>query len=74
MISKHLGVLKRVGLVSERRRGRQRLYRINADQIKPIHDWVSSVVGTEILHFAYLQDRSALTKYFPSDRITRITR
>lgn len=41
MISKHLGVLKKVGLVSERRVGRQRLYRVNAEQLKPIHDWVT---------------------------------
>jgi DNA-binding transcriptional ArsR family regulator len=40
-VSKHLGVLKTVGLVSERRAGRQRLYRLNALQLKPIHDWVS---------------------------------
>jgi len=31
MVSKHLGVLKKVGLVSERREGRQRLYRANAE-------------------------------------------
>lgn len=42
MISKHLGVLKKVGLVTERRVGRQRLYRINAEQLKPIQDWVKS--------------------------------
>jgi DNA-binding transcriptional ArsR family regulator len=41
MVSKHLGVLKQVGLVSERRVGRQRLYRINAEQLKPIYDWVT---------------------------------
>ena len=41
MISKHLGVLKKVGLVSERRVGRQRLYRVNAEQLKPILDWVT---------------------------------
>ena len=40
MVSKHLGVLKQVGLVSERRVGRQRLYRVNAEQLKPIYDWV----------------------------------
>ncbi len=40
-VSKHLGVLKQVGLVSERREGRQRLYRINAEQLKPVHDWVT---------------------------------
>jgi DNA-binding transcriptional ArsR family regulator len=41
MVSKHLGVLKQVGLVRERRAGRQRLYRVNADRLKPIYDWVA---------------------------------
>jgi DNA-binding transcriptional ArsR family regulator len=41
MVSKHLGVLKQVGLVSERREGRQRLYRVNTKQLKPIYDWVA---------------------------------
>jgi DNA-binding transcriptional ArsR family regulator len=41
MVSKHLGVLKQVGLVKERRAGRQRLYRVDATQLKPIFDWVS---------------------------------
>jgi DNA-binding transcriptional ArsR family regulator len=41
MVSKHLGVLKEVGLVIERRAGRQRLYRVNAEQLKPIYDWVA---------------------------------
>ena len=41
MVSKHLGVLKQVGLVSERRAGRQRMYRVNAEQLRPIFDWVT---------------------------------
>lgn len=41
MVSKHLGVLKEVGLVSERRSGRQRLYRVKAERLKPIYDWVA---------------------------------
>jgi DNA-binding transcriptional ArsR family regulator len=41
VVSKHLGVLRTVGLVSERRLGRQRLYRVNAEQLKAIHDWVT---------------------------------
>lgn len=41
MVSKHLAVLKKVGLVRERRDGRQRLYRVNMDKLKPIHDWVT---------------------------------
>jgi DNA-binding transcriptional ArsR family regulator len=41
-VSKHLGVLKQVGLVSVRGSGRQRLYRVNAEGLKPIHDWVKA--------------------------------
>src|SRR3954471_21285049 len=39
MVSKHLGVLKEVGLVNARRDGRQRLYQINGEKLKTIHDW-----------------------------------
>jgi DNA-binding transcriptional ArsR family regulator len=41
-VSKHLGVLRQVGLVNVRREGRQRVYSLNADPLKPIHDWVKS--------------------------------
>ena len=41
-VSKHLRVLKEVGLVSVRGLGRQRLYRLNAAPLKPIYDWVKS--------------------------------
>src|SRR3954452_11807152 len=39
-VSKHLRVLREVGLVSVRGSGRQRLYALNAERLKPIHDWV----------------------------------
>jgi len=41
-VSKHLGVLKKVGLVSVRHEGRQRVYALNARQLQPIHDWVKN--------------------------------
>ena len=37
--SKHLRVLKEVDLVSVRGSGQQRLYRLNGEGLKPIHDW-----------------------------------
>jgi DNA-binding transcriptional ArsR family regulator len=40
MVSKHLGVLKEAGLVSERKEGRHRFYRVNADELRPIQIWV----------------------------------
>ena len=41
-VSKHLGVLRRVGLVHVRRNGRHRLYRTNAEAIRPLHEWTGS--------------------------------
>jgi DNA-binding transcriptional ArsR family regulator len=41
-VSKHLGVLRQVGLVDVRRDGRQQLYKLNANRLKPIHDWVKT--------------------------------
>ena len=41
-VSKHLGVLRRVRIVSVSRRGRRRLYRLNARELKPVHDWTKT--------------------------------
>jgi DNA-binding transcriptional ArsR family regulator len=41
-VSKHLRVLREVGVVDVRDRGRQRLYRLNGHALKPIYDWVKS--------------------------------
>lgn len=38
-VSKHLRVLRQVGLVHMRRHGRQKLYRTNAAAIRPLHEW-----------------------------------
>jgi DNA-binding transcriptional ArsR family regulator len=38
--SKHLKVLKEVGLVGAREVGKQRLYHLNGDALKPIRDWI----------------------------------
>jgi DNA-binding transcriptional ArsR family regulator len=39
-VSKHLRVLREVGVVQVREDGRQRLYRLDAQGLRPIHDWV----------------------------------
>jgi DNA-binding transcriptional ArsR family regulator len=41
-VSKHLGVLRKVGLVTVVRQGQHRLYSLNAKPLKPVHDWVKS--------------------------------
>ncbi len=38
-VSKHLRVLRDVGLVNVRRDGRQMFYRTNAEAIRPMHEW-----------------------------------
>lgn len=41
-VSKHLRVLKDVGLVHVRRDGRRMLYRTNVEAIRPLHLWTST--------------------------------
>jgi DNA-binding transcriptional ArsR family regulator len=41
-VSKHLRVLREVGVVDMREQGRQRVYRLNGRALKPIHDWVKN--------------------------------
>jgi DNA-binding transcriptional ArsR family regulator len=41
-VSRHLRVLREVGLVDVREEGRRRLYRLNGRPLKPIHEWVKS--------------------------------
>ncbi len=38
-VSKHLGVLREVGLVSVSKQGQQRLYQLEAKELKLVHDW-----------------------------------
>ena len=37
--SKHLRVLREVGLVRDRKAGKQRLYGLNARKLRPVHEW-----------------------------------
>ena len=46
LVSKHLRVLREVGLVTVRDEGRQRMYRLNGRSLKPIHDWVKNYERT----------------------------
>ena len=45
-VSKHLRVLREVGLVDVRDEGRHRMYRLNGHRLKPIHDWVKGYEQT----------------------------
>lgn len=58
-VSKHLRVLAEVGLVRARQAGRQRVYSVNADGLKPIHAWASQF---EALWDKQLQSIKALAE------------
>ena len=54
-VSKHLRVLREVGLVDARSDGRQRLYRLNGPALKPVHDWVKEYERTWSERFEALE-------------------
>ena len=55
-VSKHLRVLHDVGLVDVRDAGRQRLYRLNGPELKPIFDWVRAYERTWSERFDLLDE------------------
>jgi len=55
-VSKHLGVLRSVGLVLVRAEGRHRYYRVNGPALKPIHDWVRTFERTWNIRLDRLDD------------------
>jgi DNA-binding transcriptional ArsR family regulator len=55
-VSKHLRVLREVGVVAVREDGRRRLYRLNGHALKPIHDWVKSYEQSWTERFEQLDD------------------
>ena len=38
-VSKHLGALRKAGVLTVVKRGQHRMYRLNARGLKPVHDW-----------------------------------
>src|SRR5215467_13616370 len=41
-VSKHLGVLRKVGVVAVTKQGKQRVYNLEAEKLRPVHDWVKT--------------------------------
>jgi DNA-binding transcriptional ArsR family regulator len=44
-VSKHLGVLRKVGVVVVTKQGQQRVYNLEAEKLKTVHDWVKHFEG-----------------------------
>ena len=58
-ISQQLGILLRASLVTAENMGRERIYRINREGLRPIHDWITRVVADPTGHvWAFKSKRS----------------
>lgn len=57
-VSKHLGVLRNVGLVEARREGRRILYRTNAEAIRPLHEWTGMFERYWRLQLSRIKERA----------------
>lgn len=55
-VSKHLKVLREVGLVAVREEGRRRLYRVEAAPLEPIHQWLEGYAELWTKRFEKLDD------------------
>ncbi len=56
LVSKHLRVLREVGVVDVREEGRRRLYRLDGLALKPIYDWVKNYERFWSERFELLED------------------
>ena len=41
-VSKHLGVLREVGIVTAVRHGQERVYHLQARELRPVYDWIKT--------------------------------
>jgi DNA-binding transcriptional ArsR family regulator len=57
-VSKHLGVLRKVGVVSMSKQGQRRLYRLEAEKLKPVHDWVKTYERYWSQHLDRIKERA----------------
>jgi DNA-binding transcriptional ArsR family regulator len=73
-VSKHLGVLRKVGVVSVIKRGQHRMYRLNAAELKPVHDWVKTFERYWTHQLGQIKERAerkALERIISKDRGTK---
>jgi DNA-binding transcriptional ArsR family regulator len=57
-VSKHLGVLRKVGLVSVVRKGQRRMYSVNGQELRPVYEWVKTYERFWEHHLKRIKDRA----------------
>jgi DNA-binding transcriptional ArsR family regulator len=73
-VSKHLRVLRKVGVVSVIKRGQHRMYRLDAAKLKPGHDWVKTFERYWTHQIGQIKERAerkALERMIASDIIKK---
>ena len=73
-VSKHLGVLRKVGVVSVIKRGQHRMYKLNAAELKPVHDWVKTFERSWTHQLGQIKERAerkALQRIISNDSGTK---
>jgi DNA-binding transcriptional ArsR family regulator len=73
-VSKHLRVLRDVGLVRARRDGRQMLYRLNAEAMRPLHEWTGQFERLWRHQLHRVQERAERRSASPPSRTTHPTK
>jgi DNA-binding transcriptional ArsR family regulator len=59
-VSKHLGVLRKVGVVAINKAGQRRLYRLNPQELKPVYDWIQNFERFWTGHLAGIKEAAEL--------------
>lgn len=57
-VSKHLAVLRAAGLVTARRRGRERHYSLRPQSLRPVHDWIKAFEHFGTRQLAGIKERA----------------
>jgi DNA-binding transcriptional ArsR family regulator len=73
-VSKHLRVLRKVGVVSMVKRGQHRMYQLNAAELKPVHDWVKTFERYWTHQLGQIKERAerkALARMISTDSETK---
>jgi DNA-binding transcriptional ArsR family regulator len=70
-VSKHLGVLRKVGVVTVVKRGQHRMYRLEAAKLKAVHDWAKTFERYWTHQLGQIKERAerkALERLISTDR------
>lgn len=73
-VSKHLGVLRKVGIVSVTKQGQLRLYRLEPKKLKPVHDWAKTFERFWTHHLDQIKaraERKALERLVRESQLTK---